>query len=204
VGLATRVVLLAALSTGLARADDTQALDAVAGPIGFRCLPAGTVQRFTNGGSIIWQGAEPGRDDICIGRTGNGEPVAKARGIWAVSPEVPDSMEAIRAAMAALTTGRPGSVVSFAVSAAPPATPNRRFLHFAVHVAGQGAATLAAGLVAFYVIEGEEHGEGADAYRGTVRIWLDRASLALLKWETTDLRTGGTDTSETASLSPPR
>jgi hypothetical protein len=195
------VVLLA---TAGASSPQTEMLETVTSSIGFKCLPAETQQRFADGGSILWQGSDPERDDVCLGRTGDGETIAKARGIWAVSPSMPGGMAEIRNAMEALTTGKPATKTSFTVPGGPSNDPGRHVLHFALRVTGQATADLLVGRVNVYVIDGDEHGEGPSAYRGTVRIWLERESHAVLKWQTTDLRTGQTQTSETEALTLPQ
>jgi hypothetical protein len=184
---------------------DTSQLSPVRSPIGFRCLPSGAMQVTSSGGSILWLGTDPSSPDICIGRNSAGSPVQRVRGIWNIGGYWPDTIPAIRQAMARLTIETPGTPIPFTVTGkvATPDDPRAGTWTHTVQVTGEENVTVPAGTFRAIVIDDSQQGVGGNTYRGSQRIWIDPSSGALLRWVTTGSSDGKTSIWETTSLRLP-
>jgi hypothetical protein len=173
--------------------------------ISLRCLPSGTEQTYSTGESVKWLGYDPSSSDLCIGRNKNGHPVQRVRGIWGIGSYWPDGIPAVRQAMTRLQAAPPGTPVSFVVTGKSSTADDPRpgtWSHM-LAVAGEERITVGAGTFDAVIIEDSQQGMDGNTYRGTARIWVDRNSGAVLRWDTSGISNGQHTSWETTSLRLP-
>lgn len=171
--------------------------------ISFRCLPSGTEQTYS-GVTVKWLGYDPSSSDLCIGRNKEGQPVQRVKGVWPTGGIWPDALSSVRQAFTRLETEPPGTPISFTVTAKAANSQDPRpgsWTHTAV-IAGVEPITVPAGTFDAVMIEDTEQGMNG-TYRGVNRIWVDRSSGAVLRWETTGISNGQHSSRETTSLRLP-
>ncbi len=176
-----------------------------AAPIGFRCLPRGTIQAFSTGGAVTWIGTDPANSDICIGRNGAGAPIQAVRGFWNIGRYWPDTIPSMRSGLAELTTKPAGTVATFTVTG-PTATaedPRPGTWTHSLRVVGREPLVIAAGRFDAHVIDDDERTTQGSGH-WTRRYWIDAATGAFLKSETLTSSNGLKQGRETVSLRLPR
>ena len=176
----------------------------VSAPIGFRCLPRGTVQTYSDGNITSWLGYDPSNSDICVGRSKEGRTISTIRGIWNIGSYWPDTIPAMRTALTDLTTKPVGTVATFTAtgSTANKDDPRPGTWTHTLRVLNREALTTPAGAFQAYVIE--------DDYRNTFGtgqwkrlFWVDAATGALLKVQTVAASNGAYPKWETVALRLP-